>query len=219
VKQRVFFVVAIAAFGHAIRDRLEQADLLRTVGTAIEPDDGLRQIERLGYAVDIVVVDAGLGGGLEIARDLRARRPSVRIVALGIDDEPRIALMWAKLGAAALVSRTASLDEVVDTLVAVARGESPCSPKVAAALLRGISGSRDGEAHEDGNESLTSREHEIALLLTDGLTNKEIAWRLHIEPGTVKNHVHSVIHKLGVSRRAQVAAALRRNFREQRAGV
>lgn len=57
--------------------------------------------------------------------------------------------------------------------------------------------------------SLTTREREVAVLLADGLTNKEIASHMQIEPGTVKSHVHNVIRKFGVRRRAQVVARIR----------
>jgi DNA-binding NarL/FixJ family response regulator len=59
-------------------------------------------------------------------------------------------------------------------------------------------------------ESLTPREVEVALLLDEGLSNKQIAGRLHVEVPTVKHHVHHILHKLGVSSRAEAVARLRR---------
>lgn len=94
-------------------------------------------------------------------------------------------------------------------MTAVARGEAPCSPGVTGALLRGVGDSNSGMLNLTQSGRLTDREREVARLVADGFTNKEIAAHLRIEPGTVKSHVHSLIRKLGVSRRAQVAAKLR----------
>ena len=67
---------------------------------------------------------------------------------------------------------------------------------------------RAGQA--EGVGALSHREREIVQLVDSGMSNKEIASRLHIEMATVKNHMHHILHKLGVQRRGEAAAALRR---------
>jgi two-component system, NarL family, nitrate/nitrite response regulator NarL len=203
VRQRVFVMVPVAAWAELLSERIEKEGAFEVVGLASDAQVGLRQVETLDPPPDIVLVDARL----EKAGALRTRRQAARLVAVGLEENPAQVLAWAMAGAAGLVARTASLEELLAILTGVARGESPCSPEVSGALLRGVgTAERNGTAHP----RLTDREWEVARLVEDGLTNKEIAARLQIEHGTVKAHVHNVIHKLGVSRRGQVGATLRR---------
>jgi DNA-binding NarL/FixJ family response regulator len=203
----VFMVVTVAAWAELLYDHVRR-DGLELVGVAANGQDALHHIERLDRPPDIVLVEVGVQSALETARVLRDREPTIRLVAVGLDDNPVDVLAWAKVGAIGLIARTASLDELLSALTSVARGEAPCSPAVTAALLRGVGGSNGAMTNEMSTERLTEREREVAGLVAEGFTNKEIAVHLNIEAGTVKSHVHSVIHKLGVSRRAQVAAKL-----------
>jgi two-component system, NarL family, nitrate/nitrite response regulator NarL len=204
VRQSVFLIVRVAAWGELLSDRMEREAAFEVVGLADDAEAGIAQVERLDPPPDIVLVDAGL----EMARAPRARHGSARLVAVGLEKNPKQVLSWALAGATALVARTASLEELLTTLTGVARGESPCSPEVSGALLRGVGTAERAIRNGTPPTRLTDREWEVARLVEDGLTNKEIATRLQIEPGTVKAHVHNVIHKLGVSRRVQVGAAL-----------
>lgn len=111
---------------------------------------------------------------------------------------------------AGYVLRDASLEELVDTLVSTARGELQCSAQIAGALQRRLADLASQTGGSPELESLTPREWEIAELIHQGLTNKEIAVRLTIEVATVKNHVHRILFKLHARNRAEVAASLRR---------
>jgi two-component system nitrate/nitrite response regulator NarL len=107
------------------------------------------------------------------------------------------------------VSSHASLADLITSLECAAQGDVVCSPRVAGILLRRI-GSQAGPRRREGAAvRLTVREHEIVQLIETGLTNKEIARRLHIELATVKNHVHNILEKLQVNRRADAVARVR----------
>ena len=211
MRARIFVVVAIAAWAELLSERIDRLDHFEVVGRAADADRALPLIEQLRPLPDIVVLDVAARFSLGAARSLRTCSPDLRLVAIGLDENPGQVLSWAMVGATGLVARTSSLDELLTTLAGVARGEAPCASSLAGALVRGV-GSSDG-AIQRGTPylRLTQRERQVARLVAEGLSNKEIATRLQIEQGTVKSHVHSVIHKLGVSRRAQVAATLRRN--------
>ena len=103
----------------------------------------------------------------------------------------------------------ASVAELVAAIESVARGESLCTPSVAAALMRRLASLARSWADADPIEPLTRREREILELIDEGLSNKQIAQRLRIELPTVKNHVHHILGKLGVHRRAEAAALAR----------
>lgn len=209
--QKVLFLVSVAALGQAIADELARRRGVRVIGVVTSADAVLHAVALASNGPDIVVVDAGVDRAIGLVARLRSDHRDVRFVVVGVADEPTVALQWARLGVAALVSQMASLDELSDSVLSVAGGEASCSPRIAAALLNGLALPAKLENGSVKDGSLTHRERQVALLLADGLTNGEIAAQLIVELGTVKNHVHHVLTKLGVQRRSQVARALRRD--------
>jgi len=157
--------------------------------------------------VDVVVVDAASAeDGLALVRSL-SEEIGAPIVVLGAPDAERDVIAFAELGVAGFVERDASLDELVSAVVTAASGEASLPPRIGATLLRRVARAKDQAANPGAD--LTLREREVVELIADGLTNKEIAARLSIEVGTVKNHVHNILDKLQVSRRSEAVAHLR----------
>jgi DNA-binding NarL/FixJ family response regulator len=176
---------------------------------AVAREDGLAQVER--YKPDVVLVALGPGAGAPLVRELVATHPDTRVVMLGVtDDDPEV-LPLAEAGVAGYVTTEASGDDVVAAVECVTRGETPCSPRLAATLLRRVAALAQERRPSGPLASLTAREREIVDLLGDGLSNKEIARGLQIEVTTVKNHVHHILEKLHVTRRADAAAFVRRS--------
>lgn len=136
--------------------------------------------------------------------------PDVRVIVLGMseDDEARI-VACAEAGVAGYHLRNESIDELIALIGRVASGESLCSPRVSAMLLRRLSALAADRQPAAKELVLTSREAQILRMLEMGLSNKDIAERLCIAVHTVKNHVHSVLTKLGVNTRAEAAAQFR----------
>ncbi len=93
-----------------------------------------------------------------------------------------------------------------------------CSPRITASLLRRVGALAAELRGPSPNASLTAREVEVAELLDQGLSNKEIGQRLNIAVPTVKNHVHSILEKLHVHRRAEAAARLEVGTRTHQRG-
>jgi DNA-binding NarL/FixJ family response regulator len=133
--------------------------------------------------------------------------PSLRIIVLGLyeDDESEI-VACAEAGVAGYHLRNESLGDLLVLIRKVAAGESLCSPRVSAILLRRLSALASQRQLVDKGLVLTARETQILKMLELGLSNRDIAEQLCIAVHTVKNHVHSVLTKLGVSTRAQAAA-------------
>ena len=160
---------------------------------------------------DVVLLDLARDDGVAAIRHIVAELPWVPTVVLGVPEDDDSVIACAEAGAAAYVTRDESLDDLHHTLLAVARGESPCSPKRVAMLLRRLAAlAADPVQNGTTDVHLTPRESEVLSLIDAGLSNKQIAQKLCVELPTVKNHVHNILEKLGVDRRAQAAAWLRR---------
>jgi DNA-binding NarL/FixJ family response regulator len=187
----------ICFFREGIVDALAETTHVGSVTGAAEPPED-------APAADVVVVDLATAQSLSTIAAVRRAMPDARIVALGADREEQ-ALACARAGVRGFVTRDQSLDELVRTVIEVARGRDLCPPSVGVLLLNAM----DTDRQPPGGDALTDRELDVLELLERGLSNKEIAAELVIEPATAKNHVHNVLRKLNVRRRGQ-AAALRR---------
>lgn len=156
---------------------------------------------------DVVLYDVGAADGLAAVRSIVAHWADARVVILGVEQGLEV-VPWAEAGASGFVGGDASLDALGRVVDAAAQGELLCSPSVAAALCRRLAAL--AQLNRDRPDAgLTLREQEIARLMEQGLTNKEIAARLCIQAATVKNHVHNILRKLGARRRGEAAARLR----------
>lgn len=178
------------------------------VAVATALDEALDAVQRAQPNVVLAVRSAREGPSL--VGELVAAAPETRVVILGIDDDDPDVLPLAEAGVAGYVTTDATGDEIVAVVESVSRGEMPCSPRLAAALLSRVRALAHERDSPDALAALTAREREIVQLLGRGLSNKEIAHALRIEVTTVKNHVHSILEKLNVSRRADAAALARR---------
>jgi DNA-binding CsgD family transcriptional regulator len=116
----------------------------------------------------------------------------------------------AEAGVVGYVGAEGSLDDVTAAIEGAARGEPRCTPQVVAALLRRVA-ALAGEVRPTrvGLPALTGREHQVVALIEAGLSNKEIARRLHVEVATVKNHVHNILKKLQARSRVEIVARVR----------
>lgn len=158
---------------------------------------------------DVVVMDARMpgGDGVSACRALRDAHPSLGVIMLTSypDDEARLAAIMA--GAAGFVLKRIGGRDLVHAIKRVGTGESLLEPGAAQRVI-----DRLREADLEGNDAklarLTSQELRILESVGAGLTNREIARKVHLSDKTVKNYVSSILHKLEVSRRAEAASYL-----------
>lgn len=202
----VYIVGPVRVYREGLARALESRTELRILGFAATAADAARQIESLGP--DVVLLDTSGPGGVAAVRTLAGMTPATKLVALAAPEDDRTVIAYAEAGVSAFVAREGTFDDIVTATEAVMRGETLCSPRVAATLLRRVADSaRERPLSEFA--PLTSRERQVVALIDEGLSNKEIAARLCIEPSTVKNHVHNLLEKLGARGRAEAAARLR----------
>jgi two-component system nitrate/nitrite response regulator NarL len=167
----------------------------------------LSTIERQIPAV--VVMDTTMADAIVALGTILKSWPEIRVVAIALADEDADVLRWAEAGAAGLLTRDNPLEQLVDSIMAASRGEVSCSSRVAATLVRRVA-ALAGKGEPTPMSDLTRRQARVLALITDGLSNKEIARALGIEVSTVKNHVHQLLTKLNVTRRCVAAAVARR---------
>jgi DNA-binding NarL/FixJ family response regulator len=180
----------------------------RIGGVAAVADAAACRDAALRIEPDVAVIDAGSRVAVEVASDLH--RCGVGVVALGIAVPDADVVALAEAGVSAYLTQDQSLDDLMLAILAVARGETDCNPRVTALLLRHMaSGGGAGRDRGERTVRLTRREAEILRLMRDGLTNKQIAARLSIELPTAKNHVHHILQKLGAGTRAEAVAMTR----------
>jgi two-component system, NarL family, nitrate/nitrite response regulator NarL len=202
---RVFIISEVRLYRDGLARMLRRDQRLDVVGTAGAVDDALEALA--GDPPAAVLLDLPAPAGLEGLRRLEAAVPTARIIVLNVPDaDEQAVIAWAEAGVGGLLSRDVGLDDVAQAVETTAGGGTVCSPRLAALLLRRLARSAE---QRPVSSPLTAREREIAALLQQGMSNKEIAARLQIELPTVKNHVHSILTKLKASRRGQAAAMLR----------
>ena len=203
----VFIVSEVRLYREGLSRLLRRDQRLDVVGTSGDVAEALEQLAGLDEPPGAVLLDVPAPAGLEGLRQLEAAVPTARIIVLNVSDaDEQAVLAWAEAGVGGLLARDVDVDDVAQAVRTTAEGGTVCSPPLAALLLRRVAKSAQ---ERPVTSPLTSREREIAGLLEQGMSNKEIAAHLHIELPTVKNHVHSILTKLKASRRGQAAAMLR----------
>jgi two-component system nitrate/nitrite response regulator NarL len=134
------------------------------------------------------------------------------VIALRVGKDGCDILQAAEAGVLAFVSKEATFEDLVEVMEASLRGETICSPRVAAMLVRHIRRLASQLPRARAEVRLTPREHEILGLIAEGRANKDIAAALSIEVRTVKNHVHNLMDKLGAGGRVEAVARARTLF-------
>ena len=155
--------------------------------------------------INVVLYDLRTPSGLVGLRRL-ARHEGLSVLALGVVECEEQIIACAEAGIAGYVTDNSSIEELVVRVEDALRGRFTCPPDIAAGLLRRLSAISTLVDKTSGWGALTSRELEVAALLREGLSNKQIASRLTIQLATVKNHVHSILEKTEATSRFDVAA-------------
>ncbi|WP_406273013.1 response regulator transcription factor [Streptomyces sp. NBC_00191] len=151
------------------------------------------------HKVDVALLDIEMPGrtGIEAARELHAEFPAVKIVILTTFGRPGYLRTAMEAGADAFLVKDAPAAQLADAVRKVLAGERVIDPTLAAAALA------------EGANPLTDREREVLRAAGDGATNTELAARLHLSQGTVRNYLSTSIQKLAVRNRAEAVRVAR----------
>jgi two-component system nitrate/nitrite response regulator NarL len=159
---------------------------------------------------DALLLDANLRGARDVLESLRRNATRMPAIIFGVPALDEDLMDFIDAGAAMFVSRDVGSEDLILAVLSTIRGEGLLSvSSVADVVNRLAKRARSGPTGGSPESPLTSRERELASLLDEGLSNKEIAQRLQISVATVKNHVHRILEKLHVERRGQAGSRLR----------
>jgi DNA-binding NarL/FixJ family response regulator len=212
-KTRVLLIEDNRLLREGIAAMLEEHGDFEVIARA-EDGDVARKLKAAGEAPDIVLLDLGLekANSLKLMKWLREGLPSAKTIAMGILPESVDVVEFVKAGGAGFILKSASAEEYVQTIKSVMTGAKVLPPVLTRSLFTQIveSALKSGRGLPDGSVQLTARETEVINLISEGLSNKEIARRLHIATHTVKSHVHNILEKLTLRTRLQIAAFARR---------
>jgi two-component system, NarL family, response regulator len=214
---RILLVEDDELFRLGLRVRLQQEADLEIVA---ETDDGETAIElAMTLAIDVVLLDVGLPGlgGIETCSQLRDRAPQLPVLVLTSHNQPALIARLIAAGAQGYCLKGIGAETLVLALRSVAAGASWWDRAATQMIQQGMGQFRP-EIEE--KQHLTQREREVLTLIAAGRSNPEIAKVLYIAPGTVRVHVHGILHKLGVENRSQaVVVALRDQLIDRPDGV
>jgi DNA-binding NarL/FixJ family response regulator len=208
---RVLIVDDQALFREGLRTILSTRPEMQVIGEAANGEEALALVDAL--APDVVLMDLQMPvlDGIQATARIRKRWPSIPVLALTTFDDDRNLFGALKAGAAGYLLKDVSSDTLVSAVTAATRGEaflqSTVTGRVVAAFARMMESG--GAAADVLALPLSPREREIVALLGTGASNKEIADRLCLAEGTVKNHVTSILTKLDVRDRTQAALRAR----------
>lgn len=160
-------------------------------------------------AVDLVLIDVTQGVDLYDVRSIAAERPDVALVALGLTEQRHEVIRCGRAGFTGYIAREATVDTLCKALSDIVEGRLACPAEISSGLLHALFRA-DLPTDEVGlDRSLTRRESDVLRMIGCGLSNKEIARELVISLATVKHHVHNILDKLQLQRRAQAMQRVR----------
>lgn len=203
---RVGIVHGSRLIGEGLRDLLSRDAAVDVLGV-FQGLDAVARDPIAGPHILLVDLPTARGAGAAGLSAMASAAPEAKILMFDVEDDDAAIIECVRVGASGCVLRDASLGELVAAIESVASGTAPLSPRVITTLFRYVAQSRAGP--EVPLSELTEREAQILQLLGEGLSNKEIAARLFLQPQTVKNYVHLVFQKLDVHSRLDIIRLLR----------
>ncbi|MEU7852725.1 response regulator transcription factor [Nonomuraea sp. NPDC049141] len=206
---RVLLVDDQELMRRGLRKLLEIEDGIEVVGEAADGWEALAAVPR--STPDVVLVDARMPrmDGVELTARLAAEHPRIAALVLSTFEEDAYIFGALRAGARGYLLKDCTPEELIAGIRKAYEGETVLDGPVATRLVAELRGWPRGPVSPfRGQELLSGRELEVARMIAVGATNREIAARLFITEGTVKNHVSSMLRKLGLRDRTQLALHL-----------
>lgn len=186
--------------------------LYDTVAIVGQVNNGQEAIEALGCVeIDLILMDIRMPvmDGVEATKIIKEMYPEIKVLILTTFNEDEYIFEGLKNGADGYLLKDISSEELVKSIETVFRGNILLQADIAKKMIDSIY-KKDERLNEDNLKDLTKREYEIALLVGEGKSNKEISNKLFITEGTVKNHITKILDKLELRDRTQLAVLIKK---------
>jgi two-component system response regulator DevR len=200
---RVFIVDDHELVRRGLVDLLGTTPDLKVIGEASTAAEARNRIPAADP--DVALLDARLpdGSGIDVCRDMRAVLPGLHCLILTSYDDDQALFAAVMAGASGYLLKEIGGPSLTDAIRDAARGTSLIDPAVTEKLLAQLR--RPTASPDPRMDQLTDREREILELIAQGLTNRQIGERMFLAEKTIKNYVSTLLTKLGMQRRTQVA--------------
>jgi len=206
----VFLLAQNRLLREALTRILSKKSHISVVGSCALSSTSLNEV--LAANPDVLIMDSFTTNPmhLQFVREIQQQMASVKLVMIGMDPNGEDFLQAIREGALGYVLKDAAADEVVGAVRLVANGDAVCPPQLCALLFRFVATQNQLPNFRVRSAlGLTNREQQLVGLISRGLTNKEIASQLQLAEQTVRNHVHRMLRKVGVSHRLAVVEMCR----------
>jgi len=171
----------------------------------------LQRVHRL--KPQVVLLDLGLRNqnSLRLVSAVTREHPEIRVIGMGLIPSQQDVVELVEAGASGFILKDASVEDFLGTIRSVALGTKVLPPALTGTLFSHVIelALKKGKGNLQSAVRMTKREREVISLIAEGLSNKDIARRLNIATDTVKSHVHSILEKLALHSRLQIAMLTR----------
>jgi len=185
-------------------DLLDAHPRMEVVGEASTAAEALHRIPAVQPDVALLDVRLPDGSGVDVCRDIRSAVPHTRCLMLTSFDDDDALFAAVMAGASGYVLKEIRGSSLTEAIEQIAAGGSLIDPSLTDRLLQRLR-EPDPSSQHATTDDLTPREHEILMLITEGMTNRQIGDQLFLAEKTVKHYVSGLLTKLGMQRRTQIA--------------
>jgi DNA-binding NarL/FixJ family response regulator len=199
---RVYLVDDHRLFLAGVRSELSEEFVI--VGAAYDVDTAIEEIRGLNPEVVLVDVHMPDGGGIVVVESVTQTNPDVKFLALSVSDQAEDVIAMIRAGARGYVTKTIEGGDLADAIRRIRAGDAVFSPRLAGFVLDAFAGSMPAEDDPE-LDRLTTREKDVLRLIARGFAYKQVARKLNISIKTVETHVSSVLRKLQLSNRHELA--------------
>ncbi len=204
---RLLLVDSRSMFRQGLRALLERFQDLKIVGEAVSGHEAVEQVRQLHPDVVLIGLYPPGYDYLQAASNIRREFPQTKVVVLTMDSsDPDLVYRAIRAGARGYLPQDSGIDDLVDTIRSVARGQTALAPQSLNNLVNFITEPEHSIEQSRVSVRLSPREQEVLDLVAAGMTDREIAERLCISESTVRSHIHNILDKLQLTNRVQAAA-------------
>ena len=192
-----------AVVRESIHESLSREPEFDVVGEARDGEEAVRLAQKL--VPDVILMDISMPvlNGIEATRRIKSFQPSVAILILTAYDDEQYVFSVLSAGAAGYLLKDVGMQELVEAIKTVYKGDSVLHPTIAKKVLHQIRSLKEVPPKEQSHDALSDRESHVLRLAATGLTNNGIAQELNLSVSTIQSHLRSIFNKLGVGSRTE----------------